>query len=42
ANELAEYGITVNNVLPGATATTRLSEIINNKAEKTGKTIEEI
>jgi len=42
ANELAEYGITVNNVLPGATATTRLSEIINNKAEKSGKTTEEI
>jgi len=42
ANELAEYGITVNNVLPGATATTRLSEIISNKAEKTSKTVEEI
>jgi len=42
ANELGEYGITVNNVLPGATATTRLSEIINNKAEKTGKKVEDI
>ena len=42
ANELATYGITVNNVLPGATATTRLSEIINNKAAQTGKTVEEI
>ncbi len=42
ANELAEYGITVNNILPGATATSRLSEIISNKAEKTDKTVEEI
>jgi len=32
--ELAPFGITVNNVLPGATATQRLSEIINNKANK--------
>ncbi|WP_299767767.1 SDR family oxidoreductase [uncultured Dokdonia sp.] len=42
ANELGAFGITVNNVLPGATATGRLSEIIQNKAKKTGKTIEEI
>ncbi|MGG8497195.1 SDR family oxidoreductase [Tenacibaculum sp. TC6] len=42
ANELGVFGITVNNVLPGATATERLNEIINNKAEKTGKTKEEI
>lgn len=36
ANELGEFGITVNNVLPGATATERLNEIIKNKAVKTG------
>ena len=42
ANELGEYGITVNNVLPGATSTERLSEIIKNKAAKTGKTVEDI
>ncbi len=42
ANELAEYGITVNNVLPGATATERLTEIITNKAQKTGKSVEEV
>ena len=36
ANELAPYGITVNNVLPGATATGRLDAIIQNKAKKTG------
>jgi len=37
ANELGEYGITVNNVLPGATETERLKEIIKNKSTKTGK-----
>ncbi|TYP96447.1 3-oxoacyl-[acyl-carrier protein] reductase [Tenacibaculum adriaticum] len=42
ANELGEFGITVNNVLPGATATERLNEIINNKATKTGKSAEEV
>src|ERR1043166_9311512 len=36
ANELAPFGITVNNILPGATATDRLSEIISNKSRKTG------
>ncbi|MFD1063196.1 SDR family oxidoreductase [Winogradskyella litorisediminis] len=41
ANELGQFGITVNNVLPGATATERLSSIIKNKAEKTGKSIDE-
>jgi 3-oxoacyl-[acyl-carrier protein] reductase len=34
ANELGEFGITVNNVLPGATNTGRLQEIIGNKANK--------
>lgn len=42
ANELGQYKITVNNVLPGATNTKRLNEIIVNKANKTGKTPEEI
>lgn len=42
ANELGQFGITVNNVLPGATATERLSEIIKNKAAKTGKTEDEV
>jgi 3-oxoacyl-[acyl-carrier protein] reductase len=36
ANELGEFGITVNNGLPGATGIGRLKEIINNKATKTG------
>lgn len=42
ANELGGFGITVNNVLPGATSTSRLTTIIENKAEQTGKTIEAI
>lgn len=42
ANELGQYNITVNNVLPGATNTIRLKTIIENKAEKSGKSIEEI
>jgi len=42
SNELAFSGITVNNVLPGSTETDRLQEIIKNKAQKTGKHIEEI
>ena len=42
ANELGQFGITVNNVLPGATATGRLEEIINNKAEKTDQKKEEV
>jgi 3-oxoacyl-[acyl-carrier protein] reductase len=36
ANELGQFGITVNNVLPGATGTERLTEIIKNKSTKTG------
>ncbi|HRI27441.1 MAG TPA: SDR family oxidoreductase [Chitinophagales bacterium] len=32
ANEVGQFGITVNNVLPGFTATQRLSSIITNKA----------
>ena len=42
ANELGEFGITVNNVLPGATNTERLLEIITNKANKTGLTIDKV
>lgn len=34
AGEVAQYGITVNNVLPGATKTIRLQSIIENKAAK--------
>jgi 3-oxoacyl-[acyl-carrier protein] reductase len=41
ANELGQFGITVNNVLPGATGTERLTEIIKNKSAKTGSTEQE-
>ena len=34
SNELGPFGITVNNVLPGATETGRLTSIISNKAQK--------
>lgn len=39
--ELAPFGITVNNVLPGATMTGRLEAIIENKSQKTGVSFEE-
>lgn len=41
ANEVAQFGITVNNILPGSTSTERLSSIINARAEKKGTTYEE-
>lgn len=40
--ELGPFGITVNNVLPGFTATSRLDEIVNIKASKESKDIEEM
>lgn len=40
ANELGPFNITVNNVLPGATATGRLKAIIGNKSNKMGVTEE--
>lgn len=42
ANEVSKYGITVNNVLPGATDTQRLRSLIVQKAEKTGMAVEEV
>ncbi len=42
ATEVAPFGITVNNVLPGATKTARLASIITNKAGKTGHQIEDV
>jgi len=41
ASELGPFGITVNNVLPGATSTERLAAIIRNKALKAGTTEDE-
>ena len=40
--EVARFGITVNNVLPGSTETGRLEEIFKAKAAKQNKTVEEI
>ena len=42
SNEVASFGITVNNVLPGATLTGRLSTIIENKSKNTGESLNEI
>lgn len=42
ANELGKFGITVNNVLPGATATQRLASIISNKSSKIGTSEDEV
>jgi len=41
ANELGPFGITVNNVLPGATATARLDAIIEGKAKKQNISLEQ-
>ena len=42
ALELGEFGITVNNILPGYTATARLQELAKSKAESIGITVEDI
>ena len=42
ANELGQFNITVNNVLPGATATQRLEGIVKANAEKKGVKQEDI
>lgn len=42
ANEVASFGITVNNVLPGATSTGRLQSIIENKSKNTGEPLNQI
>lgn len=42
AAELGQYGITVNNVLPGFTSTERLTEIINIKAVSAGCNFDEM
>ena len=42
AGELGQFGITVNNVLPGMTRTARLDQIITSTAKKSGKSIAEV
>jgi 3-oxoacyl-[acyl-carrier protein] reductase len=42
AGELGEFGITVNNILPGFTDTARLRSLIEGKAKQFGKSVEEM
>ncbi|ARS37169.1 SDR family oxidoreductase [Pontibacter actiniarum] len=42
ANELGQFGITVNNVLPGSTNTGRITSIIESRAQKSGRSQEEV
>lgn len=42
ASELAPFGITVNNILPGATKTDRLFSLFEANAASSGKSVEEI
>lgn len=42
AGEVARFGITVNNVLPGYTKTQRLDAIIAGRAKASGKTVEDV
>lgn len=42
ATEIAAYGVTVNMVLPGRIATDRVAQLDQGKAEKTGKSVEEV
>ena len=42
ANELGAFGITVNNVLPGATNTARLQTIVEVKAQQHNETIDDV
>lgn len=42
ANELGQYGITVNNILPGMTKTGRLDKLVAGIASSTGRTVQEV
>ena len=42
AGEVAPLGITVNNILPGMTKTGRLDYVIRSRAERSGRTVEDI
>ena len=42
AGEVAEFNITVNNILPGATETIRLKSLLEAKSQRTGKPIDEL
>jgi 3-oxoacyl-[acyl-carrier protein] reductase len=40
--ELAPFGITVNNVLPGSTMTDRLEQVMNATSQRSGKTLRDV
>lgn len=42
ANELGPHGITVNNILPGYTETARLKKLLENAAQKSGRSVDEV
>ncbi|MCC9136588.1 SDR family oxidoreductase [Pontibacter silvestris] len=42
ANELGQFGITVNNVLPGSTKTGRIYALVESRAEKSGRDKQEV
>ena len=42
ATELAPFGITVNNVLPGSTRTPRIEQIVQTRAQKTLRSVEDV
>ena len=42
ANELGQYNITVNNILPGSTKTQRLDSLIKTTSEKAKRTVKEV
>jgi 3-oxoacyl-[acyl-carrier protein] reductase len=42
ANELGQYGVTVNNILPGFINTARIDSIVANKSKASGKSESEV
>ena len=42
SNEVAEFGVTVNNILPGFTNTERLQSLLKNRSLSSNTSIEEI
>jgi 3-oxoacyl-[acyl-carrier protein] reductase len=42
SNEVASYGVTVNNIMPGYTATERVEELAQTLAEREGITTDDV
>jgi len=42
ASELAPFGITVNNVLPGSTRTPRIQQIVATRAQQSGRSVDDV